>query len=63
VRHIYGEWAETQQLTASLARCNIEELNSLVQEVTNTNRNFRKLVEGIISIRRQYLQMVQFSKH
>jgi hypothetical protein len=63
VRHIYGEWAEAQQLTASLARCNIEELNSLVQEVTNTNRNFRKLVEGIISIRRQYLQMVQFSKH
>ena len=30
--------------------------------MTNTNRNFRKLVEGIISIRRQYLQMVQFSQ-
>jgi nicotinamidase-related amidase len=33
-----------------------------VEEITNTNRNFRRLVEGIISIRRQYLQMVQFSQ-
>jgi hypothetical protein len=62
VRHIYAEWAEAQQLTASLARCNIEELNALVEGMSTANRNFRKLVEGIISIRRQYLQMVQFSQ-
>lgn len=62
VQHIYQEWVEGEEMKASLSRCNIAELNSLVEEMTSTNRNFRKLVEGIISIRRQYLQMVEFSQ-
>lgn len=63
VRHIYREWEERQAVFKTLAQHNIQQLNSLVEELAQTSRNFRKLVEGIISVRRQYSQMAEFSQN
>lgn len=63
VRHIYREWEQRQALASSLAQLNIPQLNALVEELAETSRNFRKLVEGIISVRRQYARMADFSQH
>ena len=63
VRHIYREWEERQAVLGTLARHDIRQLNALVEELAQTSRNFRKLVEGVISVRRQYSQMADFSQH
>lgn len=63
MRHIYREWEDKQAVLKTLAEHNIQQLNALVEELAQTSRNFRKLVEGIISVRRQYAQMADFSQH
>lgn len=35
----------------------------MISSIADTNKNFRKVVEGIISIRREYLKMVEFSSN
>lgn len=62
VKHIYEEWSKEKAIKDSLERLNIKALNAFVEEIATTNKNFRKLVEGIFSIRKQYLKMVDFSK-
>jgi hypothetical protein len=62
VKHIHEEWSKEKAIKDSLERLNIKELNAFVEEIATTNKNFRKLVEGIFSIRKQYLKMVDFSK-
>jgi hypothetical protein len=48
-------------LNDDLKKQNVGELNRLIIEISETNKNFRKIVEGIINIRREYARMVELS--
>lgn len=52
VRHIYKEWERDHEQSEDLKKLQISELNHLIEEISETNKNFRKIVEGIIKVRR-----------
>jgi hypothetical protein len=61
VKHIYQEWELDQKQKVDLSVQNIKELNELIESVSETSKNFRTIVESIITIRQQYAKMVEVS--
>ena len=60
VRHIHQEWEQHQTDKRDVS---IPALEQLVDSLAQTNRNFRSIVEGVLSVRRQYTKMVDFSNN